>query len=354
MAATHLTALSNGLERVNPIQYPGWDAQLAFQPGCSFFHGVSWAKVLEATYGYVPVYFIAKEEPELRSFLPLMEVNSWLTGRRAISLPFTDNCEPVCRDRFSFHMLEQKAREFGKARGWKYIEYRGGRKLFDEVPSSLSFYGHTLNLRADESHLFAGLESSVRRAIRKAQTSGVVVTISQSLEAVRTFYFLQCKTRKKHGLPPQPFSLFRNIYEYVLARDMGIVAVASYQNKPIAASLYFHFCNRAIFKYGASDERFQHLRGSNLVMWEAIKWYLRKEATELHFGRTSLANKGLRRFKLGWGTKEDKIEYFKYDLRKDQFITDTDVSTGWHNRIFRAMPIYLSRIAGRLLYRHFA
>ena len=73
---------------------------------------------------------------------------------------------------------------------------------------------------------------------------------------------------------------------------------------------------RAIYKYGASDETFQDLRGGNLVMWAAIKNFVRAGgAKHLDLGRTSLGNEGLRKFKLGWGAREEKIEYVKYDLR---------------------------------------
>jgi hypothetical protein len=339
---------------LNPLQFPDWDSLVANRPDFSFFHSSAWVKVLAETYGYTANYFVAKEADKLQSLLPLMEVNSWLTGRRGIALPFTDDCEPFGADSKSFKKLFQDAVEFGKSRGWKYLECRGGRKFFDGVPASLSFYGHSLDLVADEEKLFAGLESSVRRAVRKAEKDGVTVEISQSAEAVKIFYSLQCKTRKKHGLPPQPFSFFLNIHKHVLSKDLGVVVVANYRQTPIAASVYFHLGDRTIYKYGASDETFQHLRGSNLVMWEAIKWYLRNGMKKLHLGRTSLANEGLRRFKLGWGAAEEKIEYFKYDLRTEKFVTDSDEAFGWHNRIFQWLPGFASRMAGNMLYRHWA
>ena len=107
------------------------------------------------------------------------------------------------------------------------MEWRGGRELFGEAPASLAFYGHSLDLEEDEDRMFARLESSVRRAIRKAEKSGVTVTVSQSLEAMKVFYSLQCKTRRKHGLPPQPFIFFRNIFEHILSKNLGMIAIAS-------------------------------------------------------------------------------------------------------------------------------
>jgi hypothetical protein len=338
------------IKRINPVTHPDWNAVVVAQPGHSLFHTAEWAKVLTDTYGYTPVYFAAGE----KTFLPLMEVNSWLTGRRGIGLPFTDECGPLCSDAGEFQKLFAGAVEFGKSRGWKYLECRGGRELFGEVPASLSFYGHGLDLRVGEEKLFSGLESSVRRAIRKAEKSGVTVEVLQSVEAVKIFYSLQCQTRRKHGLPPQPFRFFLNIHRNILSQNMGLVVVARHQGRPIAASVYFIFDGRAIYKYGASDETLQDLRGGNLVMWTAIKEFARRGAKHLDLGRTSLGNDGLRKFKLGWGAAEHKIEYMKFDLKKNEFVTDTDETSGWHTRVFRVMPVFLARAAGAALYKHWA
>jgi len=91
-----------------------------------------------------------------------------------------------------------------------------------------------------------------------------------------------------------------------------------------------------------------------LVMWEAIKWHLRRGTKKLHLGKTSIANEGLRRFKLGWRSEEEKNEYFNYDLRREKFVTGSDSAFGWHNRIFQLLPGFASRMAGNVLYRHWA
>jgi len=339
---------------VNPVGYPDWDSLLAAHPRHSFFHGAAWAATLQATYGFKPVYFTAGTAGGIVSILPLMEVDSWLTGRRGIALPYTDKCEPLVADPASMRNLIEAAMAFGRMRGWKSVEWRGGRELFAEAPASLAFYEHNLVLEPDADLMFARLDSSVRRAIRKAEKSGVTVMVSQSLEAMKVFYLLQCKSRRKHGLPPQPFIFFRNIFEQILSKNQGMIAIASSQQRPVAASVYLQMGTRAIYKFGASDDVFQHLRGPNLVMWEAMKWLSRHGATTLNLGRTSLANEGLRKFKLGWGATEEIIAYVKYDLRKHVFVTETDGTSGWYNRVFKVIPSEISRLAGALLYRHCA
>ncbi|MDB6033851.1 MAG: hypothetical protein JWM16_4189, partial [Verrucomicrobiales bacterium] len=91
-----------------------------------------------------------------------------------------------------------------------------------------------------------------------------------------------------------------------------------------------------------------------LVMWRAIQHCIEKGLASLHFGRTSLANEGLRRFKLGWSTVEEKKSYFKFNLQKNSFVSDTDRASGWHNQLFRKMPLPLLRLTGRILYPHLA
>ena len=337
------------MQPVNPLEHPEWDAPLTRRPDFSFFHGTAWAKVLVETYGFKPTWFAAQN-----ALLPLMEVDSWLTGRRAIALPFTDDCAPLCESAMDCQPLFQKAVEFGKSRRWKSIELRGGRKFFSEAPASLSFYGHSLDLVADEQRMFEKMAGSARQAVRKAEKDGVTTEVLQSEAAVREYYILQCRTRKRHGLPPQPLGFFLNIGRHILSQNQGLVVLASHGGERIGGAICFFLGGRAIYKFGASDYRRQQLRPNNLVMWTAMRWLARNGAATLHLGKTSLANEGLRRFKLNLGATEQRIEYVKFDLRTARFVTETDGVTGWHNRVFRALPGSVARRAGELLYKHWA
>jgi lipid II:glycine glycyltransferase (peptidoglycan interpeptide bridge formation enzyme) len=128
--------------------------------------------------------------------------------------------------------------------------------------------------------------------------------------------------------------------------------LASYNKKTIAGAVYFHFGDKALFKYGASEKKYRHLRANNLVMWEAVKQYVKNGYGSFCFGRTEPENAGLRQFKSGWGAKEYLIYYYKYDLIKGAFVKDSSKVKGLHNKIFKNMPIPLLKITGSLLYRH--
>ena len=86
------------VEIINPLQFTGWDELLLTQPESTFFHSSHWARVLYDTYGYKPLYFTVRDNDKLSALVPVMEIDSFLTGKRGVSLPFTDFCEPIIRD----------------------------------------------------------------------------------------------------------------------------------------------------------------------------------------------------------------------------------------------------------------
>ena len=298
-------------------------------------------RVLEETYGFKRV----ADRP-----LPLMEASSVLGGKRGVSLPFTDECRPAVSSQEEFRKAWESALELGRGRRWKYLEVRGGKEWLPEAPASLRFYRHTLQLKGGEQALFERFDGSVRQAVRKAEKEGVKVEKSDDLEGMRTYYRLHCGTRKKHGLPPQPWPFFLNIHKHLMSKGLGVLVLARIDRIAVAGAIFF-YGKQAVYKFGASDESQQQARGNNLVMWEGIRWLAGQGCEQLDFGRTSLENEGLRRFKAGWGSQEGLIEYVKHNVRGARFMVDKDRASGWHNQIFSRMPIALLRVAGSVLYR---
>jgi hypothetical protein len=341
-----------GLQVVDPLAEEQWDARLTSHLGASFFLSAAWAAVLAHTYGYTPCYLAVKDASGISALLPLCEVDSFVTGRRGVSLPFTDECHALCGQGWSFEKLFCAALEHGSARGWRYLECRGGAEALPGAVPSLTFIAHGLELCGDEDRLWRRFDSSVRRAIRSGTEAGLRVDIARDEGAVEAFCALHARTRRKHGLPPQPRAFFANIHRLILSKGLGFVALARRDQQPVAAAMFFHLGMRAIFKFGASDESLQHLRGNNVVMWEAMRWLARNGFERLDLGRTAPANEGLRRYKCGWGAEENPLTYVKYDLRKGGFTTDRDRTSGWHTGLFRRLPLPLCRLAGALLYRH--
>jgi hypothetical protein len=336
----------------DPLTLESWDAQVATHSGATIFHSAAWARVLHETYGHKPFYVGRFEAGRCQDLLPIMEIDSTFTGRRGVTLPFTDFCHPLADHEPPAAGNWELALRLGRQRDWKYYECRGRHGVPTGARPSLTFYGHELFLTCPPDKLFAGFDAGVRRAIRKAQAEPITIEIKTDLAAVRAYYALHCRTSQRYGVPPQPFRFFANIHRHLLARGLGWVIQARWRERIVASAVFFQFGRWAVYKFGASDLDFQHLRPNNLLMWEAIQWHAAHGFASLHFGRTSLANEGLRRFKLGFGPREERLECFRYDFRQNEFVTTTDRAETRVNAVFRRLPLPLLRLLGATLYPH--
>ena len=283
-----------------------------------------------------------------------MEIDSWLTGKRGISLPFTDTCEPLYQNPESLRWLISETRALALKRRWRFVEHRSGDGFLTEAKHSIGYYSHTLVLVKNTHTLFQRCSASTRRAKRKAEKAGLTVARSQSLESLAAYYRLHCLTRQRHGLPPQPWHFFESLHQHVIAPGSGSIFLTLDQNarQPIAGAVFLHQGLNALHKFGASDHRFQQQRPSNLVMWRAIEWLAQNAYHRLDFGRTSFGNEGLRRFKRGWGASEKIVSYYRINPKSNSIDIQSDQTDDWYIRFFRALPTPIARLAGKLLYRH--
>jgi Acetyltransferase (GNAT) domain len=339
------------IQIINPLEYPEWDKMLLRTDGSSFFHTSSWARVLHESYSYKPLYFASIEDRSFSVLVPMMEIKSFLTGTRGVSLPFTDSCPIIAGEKEQFREIIGRIIEYAKSFKWKHIEWRDAEKFPQDISPSCYFYGYSLELKNNEQEMLSKFRGSTKRNIKKAKKEGVHTEVCYSLEAVEAFYRLNCMTRKNHGLPPQPYFFFKKIHEHIISKKKGFVMLAFHDGNNIAGAVYFHLGDQAIYKYGASDKRYQHLRANNLVMWETIRWFSQNGFKEFSFGRTEPANEGLLQFKRGWGTEEKTIKYYKYDLKNATFVKDLS-KTKTSYPLFKRMPSPLLNLAGTLLYRH--
>lgn len=337
---------------LDPMVDAEWDQLVLSHREATFFHSSAWARTLMRTYGHKPFYLSFSRAFAPVALVPMMEVDSAFTGRRGVSLPFSDFCCPLLfqKDDHGFILSELSA--LTSERAWKHFELRDPRSLELAIEPAIQYFGHSLDLQPGPNALFSDFSSPVQRAIRKAEKSKLKVQVSQDLESIRAFYGLHVLTRRRHGLPPQPFSFFRNLFEEAFRAGLGFVVQATREKRCVAAAIFFRFGRTALYKYGASDLAVHHLRANNLVMWEAIRFLARSACDSLHFGRTSLTDAGLRRFKLGWGAAEEVIRYVRWNTASKQWSAGRDHLQGAHNLLFAKMPLAFNRLAGTLLYPH--
>jgi hypothetical protein len=337
---------------VNPLLDREWDNAISMHRDATIFHSTAWARVLVDTYGHRPCYVQMSLNGNLLALIPMMEVQSVLTRSRGICLPFSDYCAPLTFSSFGHELVTQKLQQIARERRWRYFELRSHSIIPDNVPAFESYYGHSLDLRIGREALISNFSSSAQRAVRKAYRSGLSVSVQTNLEAMGQFYKLHVRTRRRHGVPPQPRSFFINIQQHLINPGYGFVVLVKAQKRPVAAAMFFKLGRHAVYKFGASDERLQELRANNLAMSEGIRYLVDEAAETLHFGRTDKDNEGLRRFKLSWGATEEEIGYARFEVASGSWKHSRDGRSTLHQHIFRALPASLNRLAGAMIYPH--
>jgi len=204
--------------QVDPLRDPRWREFLDGHPSASVFHTPAWLEALRRTYGYASVVLTtAPPGTQLSSGVVYCPVNSWLTGKRLVSLPFSDHCEPLADDKADLHSvlsaLEQELR-YGR---FLYVEIRPIRKI--EYASSFycsshAYCLHQLDLKPDLDTLFSGFhKDSTQRKVRRAESEGLIYEEGRRESLLDIFYRLLLLTRRRHGLPPQPRTWFQNLID---------------------------------------------------------------------------------------------------------------------------------------------
>lgn len=335
---------------VNPLKQADWNGLLLGSGQSTIFHSANWARLLSDSYGYRPAYFTLAQEGVFRGCLPIMEVNSVLTGRRGVCLSFSDACGALAEGTEEFQLLFDSVLELGRMSGWRYAEFRGEQYLSQELPAR-TYAHHQIALSDDEQLMHSRLRKGTASSIKKAQKEGVSVGISNSLQGVRDFYRLHCLTRRRHGLPPQPTLYFDKLHEHVISQGLGFTALARHGTNTVAGLICLHFGDNAVYKYGASDEAYKHLSATNLVLWETIKRCARLGFRSLSLGRTDLGNDGLLTFKNGWGADRTVLNYYRYEFAKNGFVCHREHDLTVFKSLFRRLPVDVLKQIGRLAYR---
>lgn len=340
--------------KIDPLQDPRWRKLVQAHPSASVFHTAGWLAALRQTYSYEPVVFTTSSpSSELKDGLAFCYVRSWLTGKRLVSLPFSDHCEPLYESAEGLDFLVRYLRTALDHKELKYLEVRPINGNFREMEGATVFQStgnyvlHRIDLRSSLKELFSRFDKdSIQRRIRRAERAGLVERCGRSEELLKDFYALLVLTRSRHHVPPQPYIWFQNLIRFV-GENLEI-RVAYKEDTPIASILTLRFRDTVYFKYGCSNSSFNRLGATPLLLWRAIEGGKSVGATEFDLGRTDEENAGLISFKDKWAPARQPLHYWRFPPSLH--------NGGWRvkmaKQILSKMPDRLLTATGNLIYRH--
>jgi Acetyltransferase (GNAT) domain len=338
---------------LDPLCDPRWVTLVDSHPQASVFHSPNWLRALCAVHGYEPVVITTcPPGATLTNGLVFCRIKSWVTGRRLVSLPFSDHCEPLIDTQDELDtMLLQMARQV-KASEWKYIEIRPiscEPSGYTELSRFDTFHLHSLDLGLTEEQLFRNLHKDcVQRKIRRAERERLEYEEGTSEALLQKFYRLVVMTRRRQNLPPQPLNWFRGLIA-CFGRNLKI-RVASKDGLPVASILTLAHRKSMVYKYGCSNAAFNNLGGTPFLFWKAIQEAKILGFEELDLGRSDVDNPGLVAFKEHLGASGRLVNYWIYPL------SPAGLPRVWKKRLARrvisTVPDLVLELAGKLLYRH--
>jgi hypothetical protein len=341
------------VHEINPLCDARWEAFIQSHPQASVFHSTNWLKALQTTYGYEPfVVTTCSHDAPLTSGLVFCRVKSWLTGRRLVSLPFSDHCEPLVNNSGELDDLLLHMKGYVNDGKWKYVEIRPTSSQPGSqtgLSRSITYSFHRLDLRKSTEELFRNFHKDcVQRKIRRAERENLLCEEGTSESLLLKFYELMVVTRRRQHLPPQPLSWFRALIAEF--GDSLKIRVASKDDLPIASILTINHKQSMVYKYGCSDARFHNLGGMALLFWNAIQEANQTGLEEFEMGRSDNGNLGLIAFKEHWGTIGSKLNYWTYPTAGR--VTSHNPSKAMLRQFVRVVPDTILKVTGKLFYRH--
>jgi CelD/BcsL family acetyltransferase involved in cellulose biosynthesis len=332
-----------------PLDDNDWQEFVLGRSEATAFHHPFWALLLGECYDLAGHALVLRNASgKVKAGVPVLETRRLpLSGKRWVSLPFTDALPPLV-DPADAALLASELERLRSARGIERIELRGSLPGARSYPAP--WVEHDVVLHPDPEVNARGFDSSVKRNIKAATKHGIVVRRMESERDLTDTYFrLHVATRKRLGVPAQPRRLFELLWQRGFEAGHGFGLLAWHEDSAIAGGVFLSGNGSVVYKFGASDSESWQLRPNNVLFAEALRIAATEGYTRFDFGRSDLAAEGLRRFKRGWGTTEHPLEYCalgsvpSYSPRTGRRVTEVAL---------RASPSWVVRAVGALLYRY--
>jgi CelD/BcsL family acetyltransferase involved in cellulose biosynthesis len=343
------------------VSVHGFSQTLSAQAPSSngFYTDERWLDLIQSIYGFTVTRLeVRGSDGTLLGQLPVCALSSPLTGRRIVSLPFSDICPLVATDPATAQQLVDQAVELGKKHRARYVELRTGSSALLEECNDLiatdNYVSWRLVLAEGESSVWSGVQKPVQRQVKKSRKMGVTIRCAQQREEMDTYHRLHVGTRTgKHGMPAQPRAFFRGLWDRFGADGTMQVLFAEYEGRAIAGMVLFASGDTVRYAYGASEEQALHLAPNNLLMWESIAWAINNGYHIFDMGRTARDNQGLMEYKRKWGATAEPLPYY-YWPQVAGLASTSETSRKYQvlTACWKRLPLPIASTLGGILYKH--
>lgn len=355
------TDLGRGVSLIDPLRNHRWDRFVHAHPYGWITHLSGWKRVLDRNFKHMCGYYLALTSPDggIRAALPIYAVQSWLTGRRLVSIPFASLCDPLVSEPYEMETLCDAVLRLAEQLGITRIEIRTAQAphLLDRerFRTDCGHKHHFIRLSGDPEEVRRRFHRScVRQRILRAESSGLSIIRGRREADLMDFYLLHRVMRRKRGLPPQPYHLVKSLWQTFSGQGLAELLLCRKGAQTVAGVLLFTYKGRVSIEYSAMDAEHIDCSPLHFLLWNVIKEACRSGYQRFDFGQTKEQNKSLMDFKSHWGTEMLDLPHFLYP-------NDSALPSPLYNRLLARKALhYLCNKApdtalsylGEFCYRH--
>ena len=299
------------LQRVDPLSDPKW-TDLTDRFSASLFHSRPWMDVLGRTYDMpVTANILMDDANEPLAGMHFCEITD-IRGDRIVSLPFSDYCDPLVTSVDEWNVLSEPLIASGNPVNIRCL--RNDVPLGDaQFVQSKQARWHGVDLSGSIEDQWARIDPSARRAIRKAERSGLTVRLAQGEADLRSFFTLHLGIRKyKYRLLAQPYRFFQNIQHIFSDYGQFALMLAEVNGEVVGSVMYLGWGSTLYYKFSASSARHLEYRPTDLLIWEGIKFAVSRGYAHLDLGLSDWDQEGLVRYKRKFATEEGTITFLHH------------------------------------------
>ena len=270
---------------VRRLDEPGdWDTYVATHPDATAYHYWRWREVFQGALGQTPCYLAAYRTGRCVGVLPIVLFSSRLFGSFAVSLPFVNYGGVVADDPNAAASLLDAAIAVARDAGARFLELRHRRRTFRALAARQHKVAMVLPLAETAEEQWRRVGKKVRNQVRKAEKSGLTVTIGGP-ELVPAFYDVFAHNMRDLGTPVYGRALFDTVTR--LDPDETRCCVVRAEGRPAAASIVVGHRGDREVPWASSLRVFNPRCANMLLYWTMLRDAIEAGCGRFDFGRSS-------------------------------------------------------------------
>lgn len=325
-----------------------WERLAARDPEAVFYQREPWLSTIARVYGLEFRAATLRDRAGELAAACLFARSRNPFGRRWTSLPCADAAPPLAVDEEARNRLLVSIAGSEFARG--LLEVRGYAAP-EPWKTANCFADWRLDLDRPLNAIQRSMAQNFRRQLNRGHERQFTIEADRTLNGLRRFYRLMLETRRRLGVPAQPWRFFRTVFDAMRASGNLEVWMISQGGRTVSAMVLLKDGDALHYKWSARSEPTPTGASHRLVA--AVLERYAQQYRYMGLGRTDVRNVGLNRFKKEMGAKSYPLPYSFLPRIPAQVSAEVlDESRQWISRVWRRLPLPLTQLLGSVLYRY--